>query len=329
MKPIFLNLMAYETTLVLPENFSELVETSAFNGLSRDSFREQGFAELCNEARIIESDGRTLVRYVHQEKRINKAARDALFEERVSKIIEEGREVSEEERWQLKEQIDRELLPYSPVTSISCFVLFCPHQNRIYLSCNSETTASMVTGFIRGVLGSLPVWPVRFCSDMATTFSRYVSSQGEAVNKLPKALKVDVLGALNCSGESGKKLTTANLSLYDDAVEDLIKNDDLTVRGIEMRLCHESNSETEADFKLFMPASGHVILKKFDYSTSADFHLDVCVANDEGDGGLLHQYTVEMLMVGRYAARIFNALAEFAGGYCSRDNVASGEVQHG
>ena len=328
MKPIFLNLMAYETTVRLPDNFAELVKESAFDGISRDAFRAHGFAELCNEERVIESDGRTLIRYVYQEKRINKSARNALLDERIKQIEEDGREVTDETRWQLTEQIERELLPYSPVSALSCFVLFCPHENRIYLSCSSESIAEQVLGFIRSTLGSLPVWPVLFCGDLSQRFSQYIASQGATKDEFPKALRVDVFGSLSCIGEDGKKLSTSNLSLHDESVENLVSSDHLIVRGLEVSLHHEANGEVEATFKLTLPSSGHALIKKFDYSGSVDFQLDVCVANEEGDGGLLHQYTVEMLMVGRYAGRIFNALAEFAGGYHSRKNTESGDVKH-
>lgn len=321
MKPIFSNLMAYETTLHLPPDFADLVEKEAFDTLARNAYTGAGFAELSDGQRHIKSDDRVLVRFLSQEKHINKAALDAMLQERLGKIEGEGRELSGQETWQLKEQLERELLPYSPISSLSCYVMFCPFENRIYLSCSSESTAETVLSFIRRMLGSLPVWPVTFYGDVSFKFRDYIARRGDMTPALPGVLSVDIYGALVCSGEKGKKVSTSNLCFRDKSIETLIEEDNLYVRSIDISLksSDKKDAETEATLKLSMPSSGAIILKKFDYEMSSAIQLDASLANEEGEGDLIHQYTIEMLVVGRYTARIFDALAEFTGGYFSRE----------
>lgn len=329
MKPIFSNLMAYETTLTLPPNFSELVENEAFDSLGRSAYSGKGFAELTEGRRLIESDGRVLVRFVAQEKHVNQAAVTSILEERKKKIEADGRELAGSDEWKMREQIEQELLPYTMASTLSCYVMFCPFEKRIYLSCNNASTAETVLGFIRLTLGSLPVSPVKFWADASEKFSNYIIKRGDVTPPLPGILKVDIYGALVCSGEKGKKVSTANLCFRDESVETLIRDDELVVRSIDVSLkaSEKENAEVEATFKLILPASGDISLKKFDYEMSSSIQLDVSVANEEGDGDLLHQYTVEMLVVGRYARRIYDALASFAGGYLNEEDQPAEESQ--
>lgn len=331
MKPVFSNLMAYETTLTLPENFSDLVEKDAFDGLGRNAYSGKGFAELSEGRRLIESDGRVLVRFVAQEKHVNQAAVTSILEERKKKIEADGRELAGSDEWKMREQIEQELLPYTMASTLSCYVMFCPFEKRIYLSCNNASTAETVLGFIRLTLGSLPVSPVAFCGRPAEQFSNYIVHRGEVSPALPGILAVDIYGALVCSGEKGKKVSTANLCFRDESVETLIRDDELVVRSIDVSLkaSEKENAEVEATFKLILPASGDISLKKFDYEMSSSIELDVSIANEEGEGDLLHQYTVEMLVVGRYAKRIYDALAAFAGGYLAEDSQEEPEENAG
>lgn len=327
MKPIFSNLMAYDTALKLPENFSELLDKNAFVPLERHQIQCEGFAELNDEKRLIESDDRVLVRYVTQEKHINKTAFNAMLDERLKKIEEEGRELNPGEEWTIRSQLEKELLPYSPVTAISCYMLFCPYQERLYLSCGSENVAEMACSLMRKTLNSFPVFPVGFCHDLSERFSLQIAGR-KTTPPLPAFLKVDSYGVLHCSGEKGKKVSTAKISFFDESIENLIKDDDLFVRSIDVALKagEKENDEVEATFKLNMPANGLIILKKFDYEMSASIELDVSLANEEDDGGLAHQLAIEMLVVGRYAGRIFDALAKFGGGYINKDSVVNGQA---
>lgn len=322
MKPIFSNLMAYETKLILPANFPELIEAEAFDGLGHNVSEGHGFAELCGGHRFIQSDGRVLIRYVSQRKWVSRAAIDAILEDRKKKIESEGRELSGSDEWKIREQIEQELLPYTMASILSCYAMLCPFENRVYLSCNSESTAETVLAAIRRMLGSLQVWPLTFCGDISYHFSNYLIQRGDVSPALPAILAVDIYGALVCSGEKGKRVSTANLCFRDESVETLIKDDDLVVRSIDVSLKagEKPDSEVEATFKLHLPASGHICLKKFNYEMSAAIQLDVSIANEEGDGDMLHQYTVEMLVVGRYVPRIYDALAAFAGGYFKRND---------
>ena len=313
--------MAFKTDTKLPANFNELVEKEAFDGLGRNEYSGQGFAELDAGARVVESDGRVLVRYIHQQKHINRSALDAMLRDRLNKIEAEGRAVSGSDEWKIKEQLEIELLPYSPASSSSCYVMFCPFEESIYLSCSSESAAEAAFAFIRRMLGSLRVSPLSFRSDISARFRDFIIHRGQVNPALPETLKVDLCGSLICTGEKGEKVSTANLYFQDDPIEQLIKDDALLVRSIEMSLRANGNaSETEATFKLCLSSNGSMILKKFDYEMSSTAHVDAGVANEEFDGSLLHQYVVEMLVAGRYAARIFDALAEFSGGYMPHEN---------
>lgn len=329
MKPIFQNLMAYETTLTLPKNFSELVEKDAFDGLGRSAYSGKGFAELSDGRRLIESDGRVLVRFVAQEKHVSRVAVDSILEDRKKQIESDGRELAGSDEWKMREQIEQELLPYTTASMLSCYVMFCPFEKRIYLSCSNASTAETVLGFIRLILGSLPVNPVYLSSKLEFCFRNHIVHRGEVSPALPGILKVDIYGALVCSGEKGKKVSTTNLCFRDESVETLIRDDELVVRSIDVSLkaSEKENAEVEATFKLILPASGDISLKKFDYEMSSSIQLDVSIANEEGDGDILHQLTVEMLVVGRYARRIYDALASFAGGYINDENQPAEDRQ--
>lgn len=319
MKPIFSNLIVYEMGFVLPENFKTLVEDNAFDALSRDQYSGQGFIEICPGHRVIESDGRLLVRFVEQERRINRAARDSLADERIKKIEGEGRELKGSEKWAIIEQAERELLPYSDTKTSSCYILFCPFEKMVYVSCSSQNATENVFTFIRRMLGKFPVKPLEFNLNLSLLFSQYITSGKKIEPPLPRDLTIDDYGALVCSGDDGQKISMKNICFSDESLEEVIRADHLIVNQIDVALRADKTGETLATFKLSITSSGDIALKKFDYEMSATFELDVSVANEEGEGDQLHQYTTEMLVVSRYMKRIIDSLAVFASGIRGKD----------
>lgn len=318
MKPIFSTLIAYHLETTLPSNFAELVEKQAFDSLSSTETFGRGFGMLSGiDSRLIESDGRFLVRFAAQQKRINQVTLEAMMTEKLEKLASQNLLLNPPAGdGDLAQSVKNELLRYSPISYQSIYMLICPFENRLYVSAATENAAEDALGVLRAALGSLKVRPLSFMKNLDEQFGDYFRyyQDEEYRAALPKVLSVDIYGRMASSGNDGMRASLVNICLRDETVFTLLK--DLNVRSLCLSLKHEDNEdETLATFQLNNSPKGGICLKKFDYGTAAMFELDTQMANEEGEGDMAHQLAVEMLTVGRYTPRIYDALAAFAGGY--------------
>lgn len=326
MKQLFSNLFSYALHSAIPGDFIKKANDRPFDGLSEERTSGYGFGQIIDGVRVIEADGRFLYRYCYHEKNADKTTLNTLTQQRVDQAVSEGREITDELAYQLKDQARKELLRYSPVKIISTFVLICPNENRIYVSAGNSNVAEDAIGLLRTTIVSLKVIPISFQKDPQIIFGFYIRNFKDPANTcyLPKPLDINGLSKLVCIGDDGERANIENIYIGNDGITELLSG--LNVRSVEINLNDPKHNEDKlASFQLVSPHRGNIHLKKFDYGEKSILELDVQQANGDGNGDTLHQYAVEMLIVSRYVPLIFDALAKFCGGYSSNLEIENNE----
>lgn len=313
MKPLFKNLVPYYLKSTLPEDFPELIAQRWFDGLGSNDSEGHGFALITADKRVIESDGRYLVCYLHQKKSINPVTAQQLLQERIDKLAEQALELvtafNPLDPVELEIQIRQEMLRYAPIKGERIWMLICPAEHRLYVSASSRNSAERATGALRTVMGSLKTTPVDYCGEVSDRFTNLLRYP-ESVT-LPKGLLVEYCGQIFCSGDEGERISAKNVAFDSESASAVL--DGMRVRSIELGVEQITGQSTW--FQFCISADDDFIIKKFNYAEDALVELDTQQANEEGDGDELHQYAVEMLIVGRYTVRVLDVLAEFCGGY--------------
>ncbi|ECA8972949.1 hypothetical protein ETB55_21940 [Salmonella enterica subsp. enterica serovar Omuna] len=330
MKPLFKNLVPFYLNSTLPGDFTELIEQHRFDGLDSNDSSGHGFTLITPERRVIESDGRYLVCYLSQQKKINPGTAAQLLQERLDKLAEQALElviplapINEED---LEVQIRQEMLRYAPIKSERIWLLICPAEHRLYASATSRSSAERATASLRSAIGSLKTYSVDYSADVSDRFTSLIKYP-DSVER-PAGLRVEYCGQVVCAGREGERLTTKNIDLDSETAADILTG--LQVRSIELGALQKTGQCVW--FQLCISTDDDFVIKKFNYAEDAGVELDTQQANEEGDGDELHQYTVEMLIVGRYAARTLDVLAEFCGGYRGEDrngDEIEAEIQPG
>lgn len=296
----FKSIFPFMTTSEIPQNIQVCLSDYQFRDLTDSLHESKGFACLSQSDLFIKADNRWLFKYVENKRTANTLAVNRLFQQRLQKATDNGRELSKEDRDELFDQGRREVLKTAPISEAVVFILYDQNVGRVW--CAGSTAAKCQTALkaLRRAIGSLKTTPL--CYDFAgRLLSRQLCKGMSYREGFPDNLMIPENGKVVAVSED-QKVTFDGLDIRDEGVGDVLRG--LEVRSMEMYLAKpKANEEAEvvATFVLHVPATGPVHIKALDYSGAG--------AGVDGDDA--HHYATEMLIVGGFAWEIFDTLRAY------------------
>ncbi|WAT03309.1 recombination-associated protein RdgC (plasmid) [Rouxiella badensis] len=246
-------------------------------------------------------DHRWLFKYVSESRKANVHSVNALYQERLQKTSESGREITGEVAEEIREQATREMLKYSPITVSEVFILFDEKAGKIWCSGNTPAKCEKALTRLRRAIGTLKTAPLIF-DNAGKILARYLSRDLHSplsVYQLPECLQVPEHGKAVAIGNDGEKVLFDGISLRENAVREMLSS--MEVTALEMFLanhCLDRTVEEIAHFELQSTSSGRVNLKGLSYEGSA--------ADQEGDAS--HHYATEIIIISRIFNQVFSGL---------------------
>lgn len=307
---MFRVMFPYNCFTAIPDNIEELAEARAFDGLTGSAADGAGWGSIVGETRVIQADGRTLLKYREASRKANAVAVRQLVEERVLAAVEAGREVTEQLQVELTAQAESEVIRFAPIKEWSAYILVCPAENLLLVSGSSAPKCEDALSMLRYTLESLSATPWGFGGDIeANTLTNHLASQIKPnPYPLPASLTISPFGKTSAVGsDTSLKLIFDGVSTDQPESKILLKG--MTVRQVEMSLVERPDDgqfKNLANFILHLPRGGNLHFKSYDYENDAE-------AGDEDEEDAQHTYAVEMLLVSQYTEQILKNLAEFFG----------------
>ncbi|WP_237387319.1 recombination-associated protein RdgC [Xenorhabdus sp. Sc-CR9] len=314
----FKTLFPYRTSTELSYDITCGIHENTFDGLSNGELSGRGWGIICDSNRIIVSDNRLLIKYIEEVRKPNAAAVNKIYQERIDKIITDGREITDAVYYEIKSQAENEVAKYSPISRTVVYLLIIPLQGLIFCSGSTEKKCEDALKMLRGSIGGLAVEPMSFVSNESQIMAMYLSGQNDSY-KLPENLIIAPMGDViaTYSDDVSTKCSFSGMDLGEDEIQSMLSHPDMAVRSVEMQLIQKNNGlpvDFKSRFVLKLPASGNLHFKSFNYETDARFEqkrLDSEFSEYTDSLEMQHEFVAEMLIVGRYGHEIITGLQAF------------------
>ncbi|MDE9495490.1 recombination-associated protein RdgC [Xenorhabdus bovienii] len=321
----FKTMFPYRVSTELSYDITCGIHENIFDGLSDGDRVGRGWGIICNDTRIISSDNRLLIKYVEESRKPNAFAVNKIYQERMQKITDDGREVTDEIYYEIKAQAENECIKYAPISRTVVYLLILPLQGLIFCSGSTGKKCEDALGMLRKSIGGLSVEPVSFTSMESRIMADYLS--GKNFYKLPESLIIAPMGDVVATelDDVATKCSFSGMNLDEDEIKSVLSNPDMAVRSVEMQLIQKNDGlpiDFKARFILKMPASGNLHFKSFNYEIDVKLEqkrLDSEFSEFTDHYAMQHEFGAEMLIVGRYGHEIITGLQTFFTGTIDAD----------
>lgn len=288
------------TTSAIPANVKVCLSDYIFRDLTDTLHESKGFGLLTENDLFIRADNRWLFKYVENKRSANTQAVNRIFQQRLQKATDKGRELTKEDRDELYEQARREVLKTAPISETAVFILYDENVGRVWCGASTLGKCQAALKHLRRAIGSLKTTPL--CYDFAgRLLTRQLCKGMQLAQGFPENLMIPANGKVVATSED-QKVTFDGVDLRDDGVSEVLEG--LEVRSMETYLVRpvaKEDAEVVATFVLHVPATGPVHIKALDYSG----------AGAGADGDDAHHYATEMLIVAGFAWEIFDTLRAY------------------
>ncbi|MDU4291124.1 recombination-associated protein RdgC [Mixta calida] len=283
----------YSTTSIIPDDLLSRLENNAFHPLKDGQFRTSGFALLNESERVIFSDNRHLFYFCEQSRKADIKTVRHIYNERYQKIIDEGREVSEETAEAMKAAASSEALKYAPIKQSGVYILFDAPAGRLWCAGSTVKKCEEALKKLRTVLGSLDTEPLIF-STLAKRLARHIEGTGI---RLHEQLYIPACGKVVAGDDTGFPVATFNgVDIRTRDVGNVLAG--LYVISAEMQL-QNGRREALASFTLAASPGGAVSLKGLEFAGGGDDSTDDA------------RHASDMQIVAKTCGQIFTLLADF------------------
>lgn len=284
----------------LPENIEVLLSERGFDGLSDVMRTGQGWSRVTTDDRMLQVDGKYLLRFLSSKRKPDALAVKRLVDERVEQAFKEGREVGPQLQQELMIQAENEVIKYAPITSSAVYLLLWPEKRLLIASGGTAAKCEDALSYLRKTIGSLAVAP---WGDVQLTSNAVTKNMTMGYFTLPANLTISPCGKTVFTGEDASlKIVLDGVKNDTEDAKSMLKG--MTARSVEMALIRRPDNgqiKNLADFILHMPPAGNLHFKSYDYDDDAE-HED------------LHQALIaEIHLVAAYTIEILSALEVFIG----------------
>lgn len=251
----------YSTTKEIPDDINLRLEGHAFTELKDGQTKSTGFALLTESDRFIHSDNRYLFHYCEQTRKADKNAVSNILRERLQKVEEEGREVTEETRAELEAIAKREATKFAAIKHSGVFIVFDAPAGRVWCAGSTVNKCEAALKRLRRVLGSLDTEPVvlTFASRRLSRLISHGSLRADESLRVPEYGKVI---ALDTHDSNSARMTFEGFSLLDSSVSEVLT--DRVVVAVDMDLIQPAadggKAQELASFVLKAPETSGVCL---------------------------------------------------------------------
>ena len=290
----------FSVTTKIPENINELLEANKFEPLRDGQSKTTGFALLNEMDRFIQSDGRHLFHYCEQTRKADANTIRHLFQERLQKAADEGREITVDTHEAIKAVAEREAEKFAAIKQSGVYILFDSPAGRVWCAGSTIKKCEAALKKLRRALGSLDTDPV-----VLTSAGRRLSNHLKVTGlRLDESLFIPACAKVVATDADGASAVTLDgVDLRDRNVADVLA--DLLVRSIEVQLqkpLENGDHEALALFVLDVPASSCISLSG----------LDLAGGEDDNEGAERH--ASDMQIVAKTCGQIVNGITAFMAG---------------
>ncbi|MEN4536675.1 recombination-associated protein RdgC [Pantoea agglomerans] len=290
----------YSTTNKIPDDITDRLNGHAFSELKDGQTKSSGFSLLTESERFIQSDNRHLFHYCEQTRKADKNTVRNIFSERLKKVEEEGRELTEETREELQAIAEREATKFAAIKHSGVFIVFDAPAGRVWCAGSTVNKCEAALKRLRRVLGSLDTEPV-----VLTFASRRLSRLlGHGSLTADEALRVPEYGKIvanDTHDSNSARMTFEGFSLLDSSVSEVLT--DRVVSAVEMDLIkpdpNGGKAQVLASFVLKAPEKSGVILSGLWFAGGAT------------DGAAEQNHASDMQIVAKTCQQIMDGLSRF------------------
>ena len=307
---LFKSVFPYTTENEIPVDIHERLSKFAFDELPDGRTKMSGFALLTESERAVNANGRWLFKYVEQNRKSNIHSVNRLYNQRLQQATESGRALTKEDEAAHREQAEREVLKYAPISESVVFILYDERAGRVLCSGGTAKKCEDALKALRGVLGNLQTLPLSY-EQAGKTLARHLAPPAgrpaHHTARLPEWLHIPANGKVVAT-DDGQKATFDGIDMRDDGLRDVIAG--MEVRAVEMELIKRNEAgeyATLASFVLHLPEKGNLHLKGYDFDGSRTEKSD-----DEA-----HDYAATMHIIATDVWRVLMGLQAFFSGATS------------
>lgn len=291
----------FSTTKKIPDDIKERLSSHEFEPLKDSQFKSTGFALLTESERFINSDGRHLFHYVEQSRKANTTTVQQIYQERLQKISDEGREITVDTQAAVMAVAESEAAKFAAIKTTSVYIVFDGNAGRVWCAGGTPNKCEAALKRLRKALGSLDTEPV-VLPVASRRLAQQLRNSGLRVHEtlhIPDGAKV-----IAQDKENECRVTFDGISLLDAHVGDVLE--DMIVRSTEMELHkappHDAN-QVLASFVLDVPEHSGMSLRALHFSGGSA----------EG-GDSEHDHAAEMQIVAKTCQQILAGLTVFLTG---------------
>lgn len=260
----------FSTTKEIPEDIKERLDGHAFSELKDGQTKSSGFALLTESERFIYSDNRYLFHYCEQTRKADTNTVRHIFNERLRKVEDEGRELTEELREELEAVAEREATRFASIKHSGVYILFDASAGRVWCAGSTIKKCETALKRLRRVLGSLDTEPVvlTFASRRLSRLLSAGSLRAHECLRVPEYAKVI---AHDTDDSNSARMMFEGFSLIDESVGDVLA--DRVVSAVEMELVQPDpnggKAQVLASFVLKAPEGAGVSLSSMWFAGGA------------------------------------------------------------
>lgn len=223
----------YSTTTKIPEDISDRLSGHSFCELKDGQTKSSGFAHLTESDQFIKSDNRYLFHYCEQMRKADSNTVQHILSERLRKVEEEGRELTEEAREELKAIAEREATKFAAIKHSGVYIVFDEPAGRVWCAGSTVKKCEAALKRLRRALGSLDTDPtvLTFASRRLSRLLSQGSLLADETLRVPEYGKVT---AYDTDDTNSARMTFEGFSLMDTSVGDVLT--DRVVSAVEMEL---------------------------------------------------------------------------------------------
>lgn len=304
---LFSSIFPYTTKNEIPADINERLNNFAFDELPDGRSKASGFALLTESDRAVNANQRYLFKYVEQSRKANINSVNRLYHQRLQQATESGRVLTGEEEAVHREQAEREVLKYAPISESVVFILYDDRAGRVLCSGGTVKKCEDALKKLRGVLGNLQTLPLTYelaGKTLARHLAHHASRPAHHAAHLPEWLHIPAQGKVVAT-DDGQKATFDGIDVRGDGLRDVIGG--MEVRAVEMELCERAGDgkrKVLASFVVHLPEKGNLHLKGYDFDGS----------RTEKSGDAAHDYAVTMHIIATDVWRVLLGLQTFFSG---------------
>lgn len=304
---LFKSVFPYTTESEIPSDINDRINKFAFDELPDGRTKMSGFALLTESDRVLNANGKWLFKYVEHSRKSNSHSVNRLYNQRVQKASESGRELTKEDEAAHREQAEREVLKYAPISECVVFILFDERAGRVLCSGSTAKKCENALKKLRGVLNGLDTLPLTYeqaGKTLARHLAHHSSRSTHHATHLPEWLHIPAHGKVVAT-DDGQKATFDGIDVRDDGLRDVIAG--MEVRAVEMELVRRNEAGERAmlaSFVVHLPEKGNLHLKGYDFDGS----------RAEKSGDAAHDYAATMHIIANDVWRVLLGLQVFFSG---------------